>query len=373
MTTITFAFIGASIGIIYLRTKRRTRIIASLVAGISFLFLYFTIMSFSEFSYRVISTIIWIFGSDISPFKWLSAPVLYELYPSSLTILEGICGFIFLITITIASFQMIFNRFIEGKIQPPVEIIKFYFKPSIIDKLFKSPIRGLLKKEFRISLREPSLIWATIGFIILIVGITASMGLSTRTSGAGNASFFGVLYVLVTLYLIIPTSYFSASLAIERHSIMNVFMSPVSGWDILKPKVIVMLIYMLIGLVAEIIVIEILLNPDIQSLLLIMISFLETITLSLGLGIYLAAHYTDFKAKNPRKALKTTGSLILMGTYMLYNFVSIIVSIIIHIFLGFLAVITCHVVILSVILIVSRTFAKAASRRIEQIEATEYL
>ena len=370
---ISFSFVGGLVALVYIRLGTRKRIYLSLFMAIAFGFFYMGLYGYDYFE-GLISAIIKAFYTDLSPFKWLSAPLLIGMIPYELLTIYIGAGMAFLLFPGFVSYKVIVNRFMEGKIQPPVEIYRYKLQTGLIDKLFKPPLRGLLRKELRLISREPNLVGLLVAMLFLTIAISIGMSLSVRSTESISRSFTFIMVAMPSIFILfmLPASYISSSLAMERRGLAILYSSPITGADILKPKLTILLFVQFFTVGIQLFIISILFLPPLSAVLFALAIYVTVILSGIGIGTYVGTKYVKIKAENPRKAITGVGSITLMVVgFVLFGSLSVIVFI-----FSFISQVLGSFLILgimSISIILAEEFVKESAKHLEKIESTEYL
>ena len=333
---VSFSFIGAVVGIVFIRMGTKKRMYLTII-GITILSLFYLFVYGGEYFGTILWDIALFLNSDFFPFKWLAFPLFLETIDLNTAIYYALSGIFFIFGLMYIAFRTVSERFFTGRLKPPVEYYRMELKPGFIDKLFAPPTSGLIKKELKLISREPSLAGALFGLLAIMIFMIIGLSFSVESS---MTEFIALMIapVILMMMMAIPTSYISTSLAMERYGLAIILSSPASGKDFLRPKILLTGIVMLFAIIIELIIFTVVLHTHLVILAITSVVLLGSIPLSLSLGAYISTHYTNFKAENPRKALTSMGSIMMlvsmfvvyfavMGILLLYAFLSDIVSI----------------------------------------------
>ncbi len=368
----TFSVAGEVTALFTIRLSKKMRILLSTILMIGSLSIYW--LAFSRFN-TVISGLSVVLSNNYSPLRWIASPIVdwkkIETWSFRTVIVDLV-----MLTATYKMISLSTNKFLEGKFRPVEEKIKveMVVKRGILNKLFNKQFASLVRKEILIIKRSPDLLMTLISVLIAPVIIILVF---TITSNDLYSSFIYLLPLMGLFTGISTISITSTLLAYEKKNLALLFSAPIKPRDILVSKLTISLLPS--SLLYIMITIYMLASGVINrlgffkvvSFLLILATY---IILSASFGMYIAAKYTNFKAKNPRKALKGTGQLFLF----LYIYLTM------GIFSGafilfFMFNINPYITLMSICIIfillifISKHIAKAAYNAIERIESLEYL
>jgi len=374
---LTFASIGASLGIFYVRLTRKQRLALWLPIAILGGYIYGAVYSFDPNIINIFQEISAFLSHIASPLRWYSSPLHLGVGGISELLLFAL-SVVFSVSLMEGVSSLLRRKYMAGFIKTPEERIKIKYvsKKSLTYRLFGQEVGGLFRKELRMVSREPALVssilFVYIVYILLLLNFAPGTldGAPSEELQLANINLifiFASIMSVVPPMIIIPTT-----LAMEKQNLALLLSSPIDPTKIVRAKALMsdILVAITITLLTPICVF--MLPPHIAVVVILYVAVLSL--LSTGLVSYIAVRWTDFKAENPRKALKTTGG-ILSSAIMI---VSIITSSFISIFLVFGLVSVMHLVVIELIAIlisyiIRRKLIRAAGKYLGKIEATEYL
>jgi len=369
-----FSLIGAILGIAYIRfgVKRRMKLaIASMVFLALFYFMYFGALANNDMSSSTITIVLRVLASDVSPFKWIASPLYYELNRSWLYVIEFFLACGFLVIITYIPLKMIVNKYLEGKLRPPVERIEFTIRRGIIDFLFEQPLRGLIRKEIKIIKRDPNLLVSLLTPIIIGIVIIAAIAFSSQEpSYQMGRMMYMILLPILILASITPMTYIPVSVATEKERLAIYFASPIMIRDFLLAKFIVPYIFSLIYGISISCFLSIIIGSDFLMLLIVVFILVGVINITSGIGTVIAGKWINFKAPNPRKALTLEGSLVVFVTIFIISFI-IPLTMILMIFLPTVIILSAIIVFVISFLIMLKLVDMGAEN-LKKLEITDY-
>ena len=370
-----FAAIGCMLGVFYVKVPRRKRLILSVIFAIVFAIMYSRIYIMgpeeAEVFIRILRTINAVLGSSLSPFKWPSS--LFMGF-STMTLMETILSYIFPLLLIELTATYLTRKYMSGAIKAPSEviIIKHKYKRGLIYKLFGSQVGGIFRKELKVFLRSPAMISGFLfGYVLLVVML---LSFPFRINEPGTTRFLvPTLMIMFTIILgIIPAiSIIPTSLALERKNLAIFLSSPISPSKLIRGKTLISDILTAI-VIASLIPIMLVYRIALIDILLILFMILNIILFLTAASTYVAVRYTDFKAENPRKALKFPG-VIIMLILILVSYMILPAALV--------AVIMCNlqfyvmlflVVLLIPVYQVRRYLFNAAGEYLLKLEITEY-
>ncbi len=370
---LTFSFLGALTSLAYTRLGHKKRMIMSIIIMAFVMFIYY-IMIYGYSAFRgEINFILSLLNSDYSPVRWFLFPLLIDMQPLPKTIAFALGNFAFIIILSYASFRTISGKFFKGELRPPVELFRYRVKGGIIDKLFRPPLRGMLKKEIRGISREPLLLNLLLFGPLMIIVLTFIFVIPTYSTG-GYLSEFTLLSIIVfysSFFIMLSTNYYAVSLSVERRALATIFSSPIDLKFLVKVKsIIILLVESLTGL-AQIAIIILMLPISTSALYLIFEFLMVNILLSIGIGSYIGIKYVNIKADNPRRALERIGSLMSSVSIFIITFFNMLIIVTYYFLSKLIGYILVSISIIMAFIILQLGM-KEATKALNSIEITEY-
>lgn len=322
LVILAFSFLGALSALAFARLGRRKRMILSLIVMTFATIIYLFIYGYEVFGSEM-NAVLSILNTDYSPLKWFVFPIYINAYSVEHVLLYAISDLALLIALMYISFIMISRKFFEGKLTPPSEVFKYDWGKGIIYKLFKPPMRGLIRKELKDISREPLLLNTSLLGPVLIIVFTLVSLLSTRSNSTplGYLTLLTILIYYPVFFNMLSTNYYAVSLALERRSLAVIFSSPTDPEYLIKAKAIIISIIEMITGSIQIILMIALSSVAIDVVLIFLIILIINGLSSIGIGADVGTKYVNFKADNPRRALERTGGIILFFIAMIFTII----------------------------------------------------
>jgi len=358
------------LGIVYVKlTGKQKRYLAMILAGIG-AYVYSLIYSPSGYALQILMFFNGILNNVFSPFRWIAAPLFFGYDP--IEYLEFVLGTIFSVVLIEASSEYLTGKYLKGTIKPPKEKVmaKYKYGRGIIDKIYGKEVGAIFRKEIKIFAREPAMIS---GFLFAYVLLIIVM-LNIIQEGADDP-LFGLTFVLMLSIImsIVPSiSMTPTALAMEKKNMAILLSSPIEYSKIVRGKALLSELLSIISVFMLLPFIFILI-ADVVTILFICLLLIDIVIVMSALSTYIAVKYTNFRAENPRKALKMTGTIILVSVMMaLYGLVPAFIVFIYMI--GAMQYCLVGVIVLfPPSLIVRKMFLAKAGKTLANLGATEYL
>ena len=364
-----FASIGVALGILYIKLTRKQKVIISVILMAFVAFIYAQIYAPESEFINVLMGISGVLDNYFSPFRWIIAPLIDE---GVILYLELILAIILPILIVLAVSYYLTEKYVSGRIKAPIEriVVKRKYRKGLLDKIFGPQLGGIVRKETKIFMRDPSMFSSFVFVFILLVVLLINF---TRTPHEDPFELLFITQMFSMLIVVLaPMMILQTSLALERRNMALILSSPIKPEKIVIGKA---LIGEIIAYITIIVLFPILIYAgiDIQTIVIYSLLLINVVLLATAVSAYISTKYTDFRAENPRKALKTTGGLIMAGIFMAFYIpLPLIMSIIFT--YGLHAIIAPTLAaIIPITYTLRRKVIKKAGKILEQIEATEYL
>lgn len=376
--TMAFATVGASLGIFYVRLTRKKKLILWIILAVVAGYIYAAIYSPNSQILSVLMGISGLLLNPISPIRWYSSPLYFEV--------GGLEELIFVILAIVLSISMIegtigflHNRYVAGFIKSPEERIRLERISSrgIAHSIFGPRVGGLFRKELKMVSREPALVssilFAYVVYIFLLLNFVSGSAFEAPSPEARMIVVMSMVLMFASIMAVLPSmSIIPTTLAMEKQNLALLLSSPIDPADIVRAKVLVADVFVGVT-VALLIPICIIYLPLRIALLVLLLIFVLTI-FATGLMAYVAVRWTNFKAENPRKALKTAGGLIAAAMIFVLVMISMGITMILVAEPNTIDYLIFAVLLLiPVAYVVRRKLIKIAGGRLGKIEATEYL
>ncbi len=321
-----FASIGVAIGILYVKLTRRQKVFLSIVTVCLFAYVYVQIYMPNNAFFAILNSLGIVLNNKFSPFRWIISPLLPQ---SGVTMYaEPIAGLILPVVIILLISRYLTIKYTLGAIKAPREriVIKHKYRRGLIYRLFGSEVGGILNKEIKILARDPSMLS---GFVfVFIIMIVMLLNLARSPGEDPFIMMFMVLMFSTLLVILSPMMILQVSLALERRNMAILLSSPVKPDNIIAGKA---LLGEIIAYASTVILIPLLLivGIDLLSVLMFLALLISIAMLASAISAYVCTKYVDYKAENPRKALRTTGALIIAGVLLVfYIFLPFVLSLV---------------------------------------------
>jgi len=310
-----FAAIGCMLGVFYIKVPRKRRLMLSIILAIVFAFLYSRIYVMSpeeiEVFVRILETINASIGNPMSPFRWPVAPLINV----STVLIEIPLSYIFPLLLIELTTNYLTKKYMIGAIKAPSEIIviKHKYKRGLIYKLFGAQVGGIFKKELKMFLRSPAMISGFLFVYVLLIAMLLSFPLRISEPETIELIVPTIMIMFTVILGIMPAiSIIPTSLALERKNLAILLSSPISPLKLVRGKTLLSDILTII-VIFSLIPIMLVYRVTIVNMLLVLLMILNIILILTAASTYVAVRYTDFKAENPRKALKFPGVMIMLA------------------------------------------------------------
>ena len=361
-----FSSLGSTIGMAYLRWRGKKRTLISLVGGAIFIIVYFQIFRPESINISLILAMSSITYSYFSPFRWVVSPLLYgyDPYVPIEIILAIATG-----TITIYfPTEYLKEKYMTGKITVVLErvIIRRKYGIATIYRLLGRQIGGIVNKELRILAREPAMLSGIIFILMMLVVMIVEFGYSDVKLVLFGALIGGTLVVVVA-----PMMILQVSLALERKNMGLLLSGPIEPSIIIRGKTFIadIIIWCAVGLTMMLLLV---IGVNILHIFIFVITLINMALPSVGIAAYIATKYVDFKASNPRKALRTSGVLLLMA-YITIIFIFAPLLLFIVLSLPPQIVVPCGLALIPLAYWLRRILLSMAGGILAELEATEYM
>ncbi|MCR8454604.1 MAG: hypothetical protein NDP13_06430 [Crenarchaeota archaeon] len=374
---IAFASVGAALGVFYVKLSIRQKLVIWSTLAIFAGFVYVSVLSFEPTTLSALQHFSKILSSVISPFRWYSSPLYLATNPTEYVLLALSLGLS--VSLIEGTSSILQRKYITGAIKSPEEriIVKYTPRKGLICRLYGQEVRGLFRKELRMITREPAVVSSIIFTYVIFIFMLL---MYSNISVDGNVTPEMLQFMRAYMFLVIssaisvisPMTIISTAMAMERKNLALLLSSPIDPTKIIRAKSLVSDIIVGITIVLLIPMSIMSLGMQIASIIILYVVIIALITT--GLTVNIVVRWTDYKADNPRKALKWTGTIVVMA--MLF------VIIIINSFMGFVVLSALeyftYIIIASVGALVGSFFArrklfKLAGMYLGRMEATEYL
>lgn len=305
---VVFSFLGEFLGVFLLRYGRKGKLIfglAGVVLGVAVYYLYFSVLGGN---YEAIQNLAFL-THPYSPFRWFVSPIHFALNPQSLSHLilptVAIIGSSTVILYIITSLTT--SSLLHGRFQPKAPRrkrtpIKWETRRSMFPLDFETS--SIFQKDLNLIKREPDLLISALALVFIGLIYYLVMG----ELYASNMLLFFIFFFVA----LVPMGMISTLFGVEGRSLSHLLSSPISPRKIVEGKAIASLLIQLVFSIVLAVITYLYYQYTIWETAWITISLLTLSITTTAIASPLVVKYVDFDAENPRKALNTSGSLIVM-------------------------------------------------------------
>lgn len=375
---IAFASVGAALGVFYVRLTMRKKLILWSVLGVVGGFIYVSIFFLQNVIINVAVNLSIVLSETISPFRWYVSPLYMASDPIEYVLFA--LSVIFSISLIEGTSSILCRKYTAGVIKIPEERIAMRYAPKrgIIHRLYGPEVGGMFRKELRMIMREPAMVSSMLFAYIVLIFLLLNFTMNITVEGDIEPEVLQAMKItMFTIYasimaVVSPMSIVSTALAMESRNLALLLSSPIDPKKIIKAKSLVSDI--IVGVVIAILIPISLMTLDLY-LAIAAILYIITITfLATGIMTVIVVKWTNFKASNPKKALRTTGSVI----SIVVLFITMIVGAAVGAFIATAPELTIYVIVAEIAAMIASFYIREklielAGKLLGKIEATEYL
>lgn len=366
LVLLAFTYLGCGLALLWLRVamKRGVRIVSALV-GVPIALLIVPLEMNPSAAVGALLAVSSAISSLASPFYWPARAL-----TSDVPVVESLASAAFALVIIPAVARWLTGYVLAGKLQLAPPKIRAPFKLSLLARLFRPPLRGLLHKEIATMKRHPDLLMMLLLPPVIVIPMLLVM--LQQVSARAPIVVLSGLSTLVMVVAVLSVGYINVSYALEgRGKLANILMSPADLRAFVVSKVVPPLISSILTLIVAHVVVVVLAHIPLLVALLALLAFIGFVLIVLGVGSIVSFKWTDLKAKNPRRAMKTAGSIVLVGLIFATMIVCAVFSVLCLNDITALSVASPAMLLAGVLVL--RYSVSLSARIVAGVQATEYM